>query len=385
MSKTIVLAGALAQQPRLGGHAWVFLQYLLGFRRLGYDVVFVDRLEPEMCSDDEGRPASLEHSANLRTLRALLDRFGFGDSFAVICDGGRHTVGMSRAELVGRVRQSTLLLDVMGYLNDEELLAEAPFAVFLDIDPGFGQIWFDLGLADIFAGHDAFVTIGENVGRPGCGIPTCGRDWITTRQPLVLDEWSPQPSNGGAFTSIGVWRGPYASLEHGGRTYGLRVHEFRKFAALPRLSAARFDAALAIHPADTADLELLSANGWRLIDPLAVTGDAWAYRDFVRHALAEFMVAKGLYVDTRSGWFSDRSICFLASGRPVLAQDTGIGDLYPIGSGLLTFTTMEEAVDGVERITRDYAAHADAARRIAVEYFDSDRVLGSLLDRMGVT
>jgi hypothetical protein len=155
----------------------------------------------------------------------------------------------------------------------------------------------------------------------------------------VLDECSPQPSNGGAFTSIGVWRGPYASLEHGGRTYGLRVHEFRKFAALPRLSAARFDAALAIHPADTADLELLSANGWRLIDPRAVNGDVGVSTSSVTRS--PVLVAKGICVDTRSGWFSDRSICFLASGRPCSPRTR---DRRPPDSGLLTFTTMEEAV-----------------------------------------
>lgn len=379
-----MLAGSLAQKPRLGGHAWVFLQYLLGFRRLGHDVLFIDRLEPTMCTDDSGRPSPIERSLNLRVLGALLERFGLGRSFAVIADGGRRVIGMSRAELVARVRRSALLLDVMGYLGDEELLGAAPLTAFLDIDPGFGQIWYDLGLADIFAGHDVFVTIGENVGSPACAIPSCGLNWITTRQPVVLDEWPPQATNGGVFTTIGMWRGPYAPLEYKGRTYGLRAHEFRKFAALPRLSGRAFDAALDIHPDETADIELLSVNGWRLVDPLPATGTESAYRSFIQHALAELMVGKGVYVDTRSGWFSDRSICFLASARPVLAQDTGIGDLYPVGEGLLTFSTVEEALDGIARITSDYTTHATAARKIAEEHFDSDRVLGRLLDRLGI-
>jgi hypothetical protein len=364
MAETIVVAGGLAQQRRLGGHAWVFLQYLLGFRRLGYDVLFVDRPTDETGVD-----------ATVRTLRALFEPFALDDSFAVLHDG-------TRASLVQRLRESALLLNVMGYLDDEELLDAAPRRVFLDIDPGFGQMWHELGLADVFAGHDVFVTVGANIGRPECAVPTCGREWIATRQPIVLDEWTPQPLNGGVFTSIGVWRGPYASLEYGGRTYGLRAHEFRKFAALPRRTGRRFDAAFEIHPAETADLALLVDNGWTLVDPAAATGSPHAYRDYVQHAFAEFMVAKGVYVDTCSGWFGDRSICFLASGRPVLAQDTGLAGHYPLGGGLLTFSTLEEAEDGVARISTDYALHARAARALAEEHFDSDRVLRDLLERV---
>jgi hypothetical protein len=379
---TIVLAGALAQKPQLGGHAWVFLQYLLGFRRLGYDVLFVDWLPPGTSFDAAGRPAPVERSETLRALRRTLEPFGLGGSFALLHEDG--VVGTTRRELLARLRRSRLLLNVMGYLDDEELLAAAPLRVFLDIDPGFGQIWAELGLADLFAGHDAFVTIAENLGRPGCTIPTLGLDWVTTRQPIVLDLWPPTSPNGGAFTSIGVWRGPYAPLEYRGRTLGLRAHEFRKFAALPRLAGRRFEAALAIDPAETRDLELLDANGWTLINPIAATGDAKAYHAFVRGAFAEFMVAKGVYVDTRSGWFSDRSICFLASGKPVLAQDTGLGGLYPLGRGLLAFSTLDEAVEGVERISAEPALHARAARRLAEEEFDSDRVLRRLLARLEV-
>ena len=384
MDPTIVIAGSLAQKPRLGGHAWVFLQYLLGFRRLGYDVLFLDRLEPDMCVDEAGRSVPVERSVNLRALRGALEHFGLGDSFAVLCDGGAHIVGSSRQELLERVRNSVLFLNVMGYLDDEVLLAAAPRRVFLDIDPGFGQIWRELGLADVFAGHDAFVTIGENLGRPDCAIPTCGLEWITTRQPIVLEHWPAQTADGGAFTSIGVWRGPYAPLEYQGQTYGLRVHEFRKFAAVPRLSGRHFEAALEIHEAETPDLDLLAANGWSLVDPVPVTGDPISYRSFIQRARAEFMVAKGVYVDTRSGWFSDRSVCFLASAKPVLAQDTGLGDLYPIGRGLLTFTTLDEALEGVEQIERDYELQARAARALAEEHFDSDIVLKRLLEQLGV-
>src|SRR5437588_11461289 len=147
---TIIVAGSLAQKPRYGGHTWVFLQYLLGFRRLGWDVLFLDRIEPEMCHDAAGRPCPPEQSENLRYLRDVLARFGLGESFAVVCDGGREWVGLPQAEVVRRVRGSALLLNFMGYFNDPDVLAAAPLRVFFDFDPGFGQMWQDLGLADVF-------------------------------------------------------------------------------------------------------------------------------------------------------------------------------------------------------------------------------------------
>jgi hypothetical protein len=381
----IVVAGSLAQRPCHGGHTWVFLQYLLGFQRLGWDVLFLDELQPDMCVDDVGAPCPLDRSRNLRYFREVMDRFGLTGSFALIYNRGEQVLGLSRSELLERVARSAFLLNVMGFLSDQEILAAARRRVFLDIDPGFGQMWRELGLADIFAGHDEFVTIGENIGSPGSDVPTCGLKWVTTRQPVVLERWPAVPCNSeGAFTTIASWRGPFAPIEYRGRTYGLRAHEFRKFVTVPQLVGGQFEAALDIHPAETRDLELLPANGWSLADPRAVAADPWVYRDYVCRSKAEFMVAKGLYVQTRGGWFSDRSICYLASGKPVLGQDTGLRHLYPTGVGLVTFSTLEEAVAGAEAINGDYARHARAAREIAVEYFDSDKVLSRLLARLGV-
>jgi hypothetical protein len=302
----------------------------------------------------------------------------------------------------------------MGYLNDQEILGCARRRVFLDIDPGFGQMWRDLGQADVFKGHDDFVTIGENIGRPDCPIPTCGLKWITTPQPIVLERWPPQPPQpNGAFTSIGAWRGTNAPIEYLGHTYGLRVHEFRKFVELPKRAngtaeapsedglpspswekgtawkghppgRTRFEIALDIHPADAKDIELLRSNGWSIVDPREAAGGPEEYRAYIAGSKAEFMVAKNLYVQSNSGWFSDRSLCYLASGRPVLAQDTGIKHLYPTGAGLLTFSTLDEAVAGVDEINGNYARHCKRAREIAEEYFDSDKVLGRLLEVLGL-
>jgi hypothetical protein len=382
----VVIAGSLAQRPRHGGHTWVLLQYLLGFRRLGWDVMFLDRLEPEMCVDAGGQPCQFERSSNLRYFLEVMEDFGLRDDFALIYDHGERFVGLSRERVLERTRSSVLLLNVMGFLDDTEVLSCAPRRVFLDIDPGFGQMWHALGLADSFQGHDDHVTIGENIGRPGCEIPTCGLNWMTTPQPVVLDHWRPNDKSASeSFTSVASWRGPYGPVEYGGRTYGLRVHEFRKFAQLPRLSGRSFELALDIHPAEENDLALLADNGWSLVDPSLVAGEPWAYQAYIQGSMAEFMVAKNMYVQGNSGWLSERSLCYLASGKPVLAQDTGFTQHYPTGEGLLAFTTVEEASSGVEEISRNRAHHARAARALAEDYFDSDKVLGHLLGKLGVS
>jgi hypothetical protein len=384
MSPTIVVAGSVAQRPHRGGHTWVFLQYLLGFRRLGWDVLLLDRLEPGMYVDRRGRPTEPERSVNVDYLTSVMGRAGLADSWALLTDGGREVLGLSRAALRERLARSALLLNVMGFLDDEELLAAAPRRVFLDIDPGFGQMWRAAGWHDLFAGHDDHVTIGENIGMPDCTIPTCGIDWITTKQPVVRSEWPTSPRPEGSFTTVASWRGPYAPVDFEGHTYGLRVHEFRKFMELPSRTGLAFEVALDIDDAEVPDLDRLRQNRWQLADPFEVAADPWRYRDHIRGSLAELMVAKGMYVATRSGWFSDRSACYLMSGRPVLAQDTGLRSVLPVGEGLLAFSTLEEAVDGARAIAAQPERHSRTARAIAEDYFESDRVLGRLLDQLGV-
>ena len=384
MRETIVVAGALAQRPWSGGHTWVFLQYLLGFRRLGFDVLFVDRLEPGMCIDASGAPASFRSSENLRYLDRVMERFGLAGRWSLLFDGGREVAGLERQQVVEAAGRSALLLNVMGYLEDEEVLAAAPLRAFLDIDPGFGQMWVELGLARLFDGHHRHVTVGGRVGEPDCQIPTCGLDWIRTLPPVELSEWPAGNGGGDRFTSVATWRGAFGPIEYQGQTYGLRVHEFRRFADLPARTSARFEVALDIDDADAPDRERLEQGGWVLADPREAAGDPWRYRAYVQGSAAEVTIAKNLYVDTRSGWFSDRSACYLASGRPVLAQDTGLEGIVPYGEGLLVFSTPEEAVAGVEEISGDLERHGRAAREIAEEHLAAQRVLPRLLEDLGL-
>ncbi|HZI38138.1 MAG TPA: hypothetical protein VFF24_07520 [Acidimicrobiia bacterium] len=388
---TVVVAGALAQRPGIGGHAWVFRNWLAGFAAAGADVLFVDRLEPAMLDDPDALP---ETTVQWRWLAGVMAGAGMDGRYAVLFDGGRRCLGLDRADLERRAR-GAVLFNVMGYLDDETLLAAAARRVFVDIDPGFPQLWRELGLHDAFAGHDAFVTVGQNVGRAGCTVPTGGIEWIPTLPPVDLAAWpigaAPAGREAGRLTSICTWRGPFGPVVHDGVTYGLRVHEFRRFAALPGMvPGARFELALDIDDDDAADRALLAAQGWRLRDPRRVAGNPRAYQAYVAGSSAEFLVAKQLYVRTGGGWVSDRSACYLASGRPVIAQDTGLAGGHPLaesiggGEGFVTFTTPGEAAAAVAEVLGNPARHAKAARELAVDCFDAAKVARSLLHRLGV-
>lgn len=383
MKTLVVIAGSLAQQPRQAGLAWFYAQLLLGFQRLGCDVLFLDRLDPDMCVSEQGSPSRFEDSANRRHFLRVMREFGLQDTFHLSYDYGKQVLGLDRAATTEKIRSSSLLINVMGFFNDEALLSGARRKAFLDIDPGFPQMWRELGLHDAFCGYDDYVTLGRNIGLPECTIPTCGLRWVTMAQPVVLDRW-PLAAGGEKFTSIGAWRGQNAAVEFGGRTYGLRVHEFRRFFALPRNCRAPLEMALEIHADEKKDLEQLSSHGWQLVDPRDAVPTPGRYRRYLARSRAEFMIPKQMYVESRSGLLSDRSVYYLASGKPVLALDTGLKDLYPTGRGLVTFSTLDEAAAGVEDILGNYAEHSGAARQIAEDHFDSDKVLRKLLDDLGV-
>ncbi|HSC20853.1 MAG TPA: hypothetical protein VLC07_03915, partial [Solirubrobacterales bacterium] len=217
------------------------------------------------------------------------------------------------------------------------------------------------------------------LGDPSCRVPTCDRRWIKTLPPVVLDRWPVAEGAGsGALTTIGHWRS-YGSTEHDGVRYGQRAHSLRRFFELPRRVRAPLELALGIHPDETEDLVALRSNGWRLVDPEQVAGTPEAYAAYVAGSSGELGIAKSGYVDSRSGWFSDRSACYLASGRPVVAQATGFEEALPVGEGLLAFATTEEAAAAIEAVGARPQLHRRRAREIAEEHLDARAVLSRLL------
>jgi hypothetical protein len=383
---TVVVGGALANKRLNGGEAWVRLSWVRGLSRLGFDVRWWEEIDAGACVDADGGPAAFEESANLAYFRDIVAAFGLDGRAALITADGARVHGGTLDELASVAAEAELLVNISGNLAFEPLLSRFRRRAYVDIDPGFTQFWHAQGLlGPQLLHHDHHFTIGENIGRRGCTIPDGGIAWRPIRQPVVLDDW---PAIGSTedvgFTTVASWRGPFGPVAHDGRRYGVKAHEFRKFMALPGRVPQNVEVALAIEPGDARDIERLLTHGWRLVDPLAAASDPQRFRRYVQRSGAEFSVAQGIYVGTGSGWFSDRTARYLAAGKPALVQATGFERNLPVGEGLLAFGTLAEAVSEARRLAVDYERHARAARAIAESHFDSDAVIGRLLEDVGV-
>jgi hypothetical protein len=359
------------------------MSWARGLQRLGFDVVFVEQLSSAHCVDVHGGRVDVDASENLEYFNRVTRMFNLQDHAALVLDDGAGARGMGIRDLLDRVEDAELLVNISGHLTWPELLRRCRRKAFVDLDPGFTQLWHASGDSGArLAGHDCYFTVGENIGTPRCSIPTAGLRWQPVRQPVVLDDWPVTATDSpDRFTTVASWRGAYGPVAHDGMTLGPKAHEFRRFAPLPLRSPQTFEIALDIHPADARDLANLIEHGWHVVDPKQSAGDPEAFRRYVQTSGAECSVAQGVYVHTQSGWFSDRTVRYLASGKPALVQDTGFSRRYLAGDGLVPFTTIDEAGQGAARIARDYEAHAKAAREIAETWFDSNIVLNEFLDR----
>ena len=369
---TVVVAGALANKPCNGGEAWVRLTLVRGLLELGVEAHLV-----------EESPDADERS--IEFFGRALEQLGLSDRGTLIHENGQLTKGLSFDRLLDLTQDADLLLNVSGHLQHPDLMRRFRRRAYLDLDPGFTQFWHADGIPGArLDGHEIYFTVGANIGQPGCPIPTCGIQWRALRPPVLLDAWPVVGGGTADFTSVSSWRGPFGPIEADGRRYGLKAHEFRRFIALPQLTGQTFELALNIDPGDKQDLALLREHGWRLVEPATVADTPDSYRAYVQQSRAEFGVAHGVYVDTASGWFSDRSVRYLASGKPTLLQETGFSRSLPTGTGIVPFSTVEEAVDGAASIVGNYEEHSSAARGLAERYFDARLVLAQLLDECGV-
>ena len=378
----IIVAGMIAGDPYQGGATWAVLQYLLGLRQLGHEVHFI---EPVAAAKLRPKDAPVGCSANASYFREVMHAFDFESRSALLVAGTTETVGLTYARLRALAAEADVLINISGMLADPALTQPVPVRIYLDLDPGFNQLWHAAEGLDVgMDGHTHFATIGLALGEAACDIPTCGRTWITTRQPVVLSEWPPAGRvTRDAFTTVANWRG-YGSITYKSVFYGQKAHAWRGLMSLPQKSSSPIVAALAIHPDEERDLAALAAHGWTLVDPTQVTDTPDRYRAFVQGSRGEIGVAKSGYAASRCGWFSDRSVCYLASGRPVVAQETGFSRFLPTGEGLFAFETTDEACAGIEAVVTDYDRHARRARAIAEEYFDASFVLPRLLESAGV-
>jgi len=373
----VIFASAIGRFP-IGGNAWSDLQYLLGLRALGHDIFYLEECGPESWVynwETEQITTQLDYPTNY--VRNCLEPLGFENQW--IYRAGDCSVGMAVDEFLEVCSQADLMIvrgSPLSLWRDE--YEEPQRRIFIDADPGFTQINIACGnseLANTIERCDRLFTIGQRIGAEDCLIPTMGRHWLKTLPPVALPYWSAAQDNDTThFSSIMQWHS-YREVVYEGVTYGNKNKEFLKFIDIPQLTKQHFRIALSGGFPDE-----LSQHGWEVTPGWVASFTPESYQRFVQESLAEFGVAKQGYVATQGGWFSDRSVCYLASGKPVLVQDTGLGDWLPIGEGILTFHDLSEALNAIEAINTDYEQHRHAARRLAEEYFDSNKVLSSLLE-----
>jgi hypothetical protein len=378
MPKRVLITGPMAQSPLGGaGAAWAFLQYVLGFRRLGFETYYAEELKADACIDDEWQRADFTVCANVRFIAAIAERFGLQDRVALLEQEGERHFGLSRAALESLAPDIDLLVNLSGRFHVGSVLAAVRRRLYLDMDPGFTQIWQDkYGIDMNLRSHDVHVTVGLNLGQPDCPLPTCGLRWQTTLPPVVLDQWRTTESPGDVYTTVADWRG-YSPVEWDGVWYGQKSQEFMRIVELPTRVPVPLEICLAIHP-DEPDLPALERHRWRLVSPRVHAATVDGYRDYVRRSRGECTPVKHGYAAGRSGWFSDRSACYLAAGRPVVMQETGVSRYVPTGDGFMTFIDLDSAVAALAAVEDRYAEHANAARRFAREHLDSDKVLTRL-------
>ncbi len=404
----IIVTGLIAQHPHLGGVTWDYLQYVLGLAQLGHDVFYFED-SGEWPYNLNGGPSGNEWIAydcsfNVNYLASIMGRYGLTEKWAYRFPIKPKWFGLSQQRRREVLSSADLLINVSGTLKRPEDYRQVRRLAYIDSDPVFTQVKLNLSRGQSkfrrrVAVHDVFFSFGEDF---SARVPTTEYRWRPTRTPILLSEWRPSPRHRNIFTTVMNWTS-YKPLTCSGQNYGQKDVEFRRFLELPAMvGPARLEVAmnktqhmkwetqekdfpenvaaiLRDHPQWT-PWELLKHMKWRVVDAVRVCGNLDSYRNYIESSKAEWSVAKNGYVRGQAGWFSCRSACYLAAGRPVIVQDTGFSTVLPVGEGILAFNTMEEAVAGIRAVETDYTRHTKAARDIAEEYFDSRKVLGRLIE-----
>lgn len=376
----VVVLGYVVRGP-LGGMVWSNLQYLMGLTALGHDVWFVeDSDDYPSCYDPTRHVTDADPTYGLKFAKMVFDRIGMGERWSYY---DAHT-SVWHGPAVEKIRDvldsADLMLDLCGVNPMRSWFRNIPVRVLVDEDPAFTQIRHlsDQAALERARSHNAFFTFGENFGNTLCTIPDDGLPWQSTRQPLVLDWIAPSPGHaGGAFTTVMQWDS-YPMRQYEGVEFGMKSRSFRDCIDLPSSVSDSLEIAIT---GESTPRELLISKGWRLDDAVGITLDPWVYQNYIEASKGEYSIAKHGYVISRSGWFSERSVTYLAYGRPVVVQDTGFSEWLPSGDGVIGFSTLKEAVAGIEEVSSRYEWHCRRARELVEEFFDARVVLSNLIDR----
>lgn len=391
MSKLrLVVLGMMGRSP-FGGQTWLYLNWLRGLAASGHEIWYIED-ENNFPYDPEQNSIVKDPAYAVRHIGSAMARIGMPDNWAYrLSHLDNLSYNRTSAQIDELIRSCDALLNVCGSTLFREIHMEARFRVHVETDPVTDELRMVCGDAETqkyfrehYATHHVVVTYGENYGAPDCGVPLPPNRLLKTRQPIDLDLW-PMAFNPDAryFTTIGNYKQAGNDVVFNGQTYyWSKHHEWEKFIDLPRRTAQPFELAMNCFPDDQARLE---SFGWRIVPPLQMSLDIFgAYPQYFRDSRAQFTVAKDQNVRLRSGWFSERDVCYLASGKPVVTQDTGFSNILPTGEGLFGISTMEQALAAIERINSDYPRQCQMARQIAVEYFDAKKVAAKFLGDLGL-
>jgi hypothetical protein len=379
---TVIVLGIMVWYP-LAGVSYQFLHYLLGLRQLGYDVYYIEDIMNWVYSPQINEFTD-DSTRNIAGAREVLERFGFEGRWAYHSPDGTWA-GMSGSQVQSLLRRADALLNVTGghRLHDEHMVV--PRRLYVESDPFAMQVRVAKGEEQTISYLDAHThhfTFGENLGRPDCTVPLGRYDWQPTRQPVDLDVWATTSIGGDAYTTVTTWHNKGDGIEwQGDRFFWTKDREFRKFIDLPRRRSQKFEMAASV---EKPIHDYLLEHGWRNVESIPISADIDTYREYIQQSRAEFTVARDQYNRPRTGWSSDRSVCYLAAGRPVITQETGFSNHIPVGRGLFAYNTMDDILAAVDAIESDYPGHCRAAREIAAEYFGTRPILQSLMTRAGL-
>lgn len=374
------MLGYMVRGP-LGGMTWANLHYLLGLKNLGHEVFFFEDSDSyASCYDPKRNVMDTNPTYGLGYVRDVLDKVGLGESWAYYDAHSARWFGPCAGRISEICASADLLVNRAGVNPMRPWFLQVPVRVLIDVDPVFTQIRHLKHAASMENArqHTAFFSLAENIGSAQSTVPDDGLPWRPTRHPICLGEWPAIPApKTGSWTTVMQWQS-YPAVTYDGVTYGMKSDSFIPYLDIPERSPHVFELVLA---GGNAQHEMLSNKGWVIRNPLQLSGDPWVYREYIQQSKGEFSVAKQGYVSTRSGWFSERTAAYLASGRPVVTEEAGFGDRIPTGAGLISFSTPDQALAGIEEVTQNYDRHCKAARALAEEHFNALRILPRLIEQ----
>jgi hypothetical protein len=377
----IVVMHLAARYP-LAGVMWQLLHHLIGFRQLGLDVYYIEDNGGTWVYDPYSNGVTGEPAHNVKLLADALEIHGFKDRWAFLFDYERRQYfGMDTKRSLELLSEADAVINLCTAVRPRDAILRNRCLIYLETDPGDNAVRG----SEFVDAHTLHFTYGYNLGAADCILPAVSIQWRRTRPPVLLDQWCPGvlPAEPTTFTTVGTWQNKGHDIQIGGETYHWSKHlNFRKLLEVPHRTGQPMELATDLNSGP--DYEQALAGGYKIVPAVPMSLKLDSYRQYISSSRGEFTAAKDLYVRTRSGWFSDRSVCYLAAGRPVITQRTGFEKFIPTGAGLVGFDDADEAVEAVRAVNADYAHHARAAREIACEYFDAMKLLDEIAQAAGL-